>query len=223
MSISKRLQRNMQWLNDQNFRQLHYENSLGTDILLDLPAGHRWTGGAEQTLTGVDFVANMPTEEIFTLPTKHGVNGRVVSSLPLPYNGNLIENFSLTFCQGKVVDFTAEKGYEILQGLLDTDEGSRYLGEIALVPWDSPITRLNILFYNTLFDENASCHFALGKAYPLCLRDGARLSPEELLAAGVNDSLTHVDFMIGTADLAVTGITADGRRVAVFRQGNFAF
>ncbi|HWR40221.1 MAG TPA: aminopeptidase [Patescibacteria group bacterium] len=215
------LRRNMNWLNEQHFRQLQYKNSLGTDVTVDLPEKHWWSGGAEHIRDGVEFVANMPTEEIFSMPQREGVNGKVVSALPLPYNGNLIENFSLTFRAGKVVDFTAEKGYDILKGLLDTDEGSRYLGEVALVPWDSPINRQNILFYNTLFDENASCHFALGKAYPSCLRGGSDMGPEELAAAGANDSLTHVDFMIGTADLEITGITDDGRAVPVFRQGNF--
>ena len=217
----KNLRENMNWLNEQRFRALRYTNSLGTDVTVELPEGHWWSGGAEHARDGVDFVANMPTEEIFTMPRRQGVNGKVVSSLPLPYNGNLIENFSFTFRDGQVVEFTAEKGYEVLQGLLDTDEGARYLGEVALVPWDSPINRQNVLFYNTLFDENASCHFALGKAYPSCLRGGESMSPEELAAAGANDSLTHVDFMVGTADLEITGIGADGRETPVFRQGNF--
>ena len=219
----KSLRRNMAWLNERRFRQLRFKNSLGTDVTVDLPPEHWWSGGAEHIRDGVEFVANMPTEEIFTMPHKTGVNGRVVSALPLPYNGNLIENFSLTFRDGKVIDFSAEKGYDILQGLLDTDDGARHLGEVALVPWDSPINRQNILFYNTLFDENASCHFALGKAYPLCLRGGEAMSPEELAAAGANDSLTHVDFMIGTADLEIIGVTAGGQETVVFSQGNFSW
>jgi len=167
-------------------------------------------------------VANIPTEEVFTLPKKSGVNGTVFSSKPLVYNGNLIDQFSLTFKAGKVIDYKAEKGQEILKKLIETDEGSCYLGEVALVPFDSPISNAQILFYNTLFDENASCHLALGKAYPTCIKNGDSLSREQLEKLGVNDSLIHVDFMIGTKDLTITGITAEGKRIPVFENGNFA-
>jgi aminopeptidase len=216
------LEKTIHWLNNKQFRQLHYQNSLGTDLTVTLPEGHLWTGGAEVTQQGIDFIANMPTEEVFTLPHKDGVNGHVVSSMPLQYNGKLIENFSLTFKDGKIVDYTAENGFESLKGLIETDEGSHYLGEVALVPFDSPISNAGILYYNTLFDENASCHFAIGKAYPVCLENGAEMNKSELEAAGVNDSLVHEDFMIGTPDLEITGITSQGEQIPVFRNGNFA-
>ena len=165
----------------------------------------------------------MPTEEVFTLPKKTGVNGTVVSSLPLNHSGNLIENFALTFRDGKVVEIKAEKGYEVLKSIIETDEGSSYLGEVALVPYDSPISNSKVLFYNTLFDENASCHLAIGKAYPVCIRNGENMSEGELEEHGVNESMTHVDFMIGTADLEIIGVTAEGKEIPVFVNGNFAF
>jgi len=157
------------------------------------------------------------------LPKRNGVEGKVVSTMPLNYNGNIIDNFTLTFKEGRIVDYTAEKGLDMLRTLIETDEGSHYLGEVALVPYDSPISNQRILFYNTLFDENASCHLAIGKAYSTCLRNGRDMTEEELLKAGVNDSLVHVDFMIGTEDLEITGITAYGKEVPVFLKGNFAY
>ncbi|MBW9171317.1 aminopeptidase [Clostridium estertheticum] len=217
------LKKSMDYLNLNNFKYLQYKNSLGTDLKIELPENHLWLGGSDYTPGGVEFIANMPTEEVFTLPKKTGVNGTVVSSKPLNYNGNLIENFSLTFKNGKVVDFKAETGYDILKSIIETDEGSCYLGEVALVPYDSPISNSNILFYNTLFDENASCHLALGKAYPVCIKNGENLSNEELSRLEVNDSFVHEDFMVGTEDLQIIGITADGKEVAVFEKGNFAF
>ncbi|MCB2352837.1 aminopeptidase [Clostridium estertheticum] len=217
------LKKSMDYLNLNNFKYLQYKNSLGTDLKIELPENHLWLGGSDYTPGGVEFIANMPTEEVFTLPKKTGVNGTVVSSKPLNYNGNLIENFSLTFENGKVVDFKAETGYDILKSIIETDEGSCYLGEVALVPYDSPISNSNILFYNTLFDENASCHLALGKAYPVCIKNGENLSSEELSGLEVNDSFVHEDFMVGTEDLQIIGITADGKEVSVFEKGNFAF
>ncbi|MBU3156170.1 aminopeptidase [Clostridium estertheticum] len=217
------LKKSMDYLNLNNFKYLQYKNSLGTDLKIELPENHLWLGGSDYTPGGVEFIANMPTEEVFTLPKKTGVNGTVVSSKPLNYNGNLIENFSLTFEKGKVVDFKAETGYDILKSIIETDEGSCYLGEVALVPYDSPISNSNILFYNTLFDENASCHLALGKAYPVCIKNGENLSNEELSKLEVNDSFVHEDFMVGTEDLQIIGITADGKEVSVFEKGNFAF
>ena len=190
---------------------------------IELPENHQWLGGSENTPEGVEFIANMPTEEVFTLPTRSGVTGKAVSSKPLNYNGNLIEQFSLTFKDGKVVDFSAEKGYGTLKSIIETDEGSHFLGEVALVPYDSPISNSKILFFNTLFDENASCHLALGKAYPVCIKNGEKMSQEELLELGVNDSLIHVDFMIGTSDLEIIGITSDKKEIPVFKNGNFAF
>lgn len=217
------LKKNMDFLNSKRFKSLHYKNSLGTDLVMELPEKHVWAGGAEFTQDGVEFIANMPTEEIFSMPKKTGVNGKVVSSMPLNYGGNVINNFSLTFKDGKVVDFTAEEGYETLKNLLDTDEGAKYLGEVALVPYDSPISNSNIIFFNTLYDENASCHLAFGKAYSLCIKDGEKMTEEELAKEGANDSLTHVDFMIGTKDLEIIGTTYDNEEVKIFVDGNWAF
>jgi aminopeptidase len=165
----------------------------------------------------------MPTEEVYTLPKRDGVNGTVVAAKPLNFNGNLIEDFRLTFKDGKVIQYAAGKGEAILKGLLETDEGSSFLGEVALVPYDSPISKSGILFYNTLFDENASCHLALGKAYPTCIAGGEKMDSVTLAQHGVNDSLLHEDFMVGTRDLAIVGTTKDGRQVQVFQNGNFAF
>jgi aminopeptidase len=157
------------------------------------------------------------------MPKKTGVNGIVYSSKPLNYGGNLINNFSITFKDGKIVDFTAETGYDTLKHLIETDEGSHYLGEVALVPYDSPISNSGIVFFNTLYDENASCHLAIGKAYSLCVKNGEKLSDEELVAAGANDSLTHVDFMIGTEDLEIIGTDFNGNEYPIFQKGNWAF
>lgn len=216
------LEKYKNFMNKHRFRYLKYNNSLGTDLTVELPQAHIWSSGADYTPEGRPFIANIPTEEVFTMPKKDGVNGKVVSSKPFHYNGSLIEDFALTFKDGKVTVYTARQGQEILRKLLETDEGASYLGEVALVPHDSPISNLNVLFYNTLFDENASCHLALGKAYPTCIKDGEKMDKAQLAEAGVNDSLVHEDFMIGTADLEVTGITEDGREVPVFRKGNFA-
>lgn len=210
------------FLNSSKFKSLHYKSSNGTDLTVELPEGHIWMGGSKNNARHIEFVANIPTEEVFTMPMKTGVNGTVVSSKPLVYNGNLIDNFKLIFKNGKVVEASAGKGQEILKKLLETDEGSSYLGEVALVPYNSPISNAQILFYNTLFDENASCHFAFGKAYPTCIQDGGKLAKDELERLGVNDSLVHVDFMVGTEDLEITGITADGKKIPVFANGNFS-
>lgn len=217
------LKTSLSFMNSKNFKYLSLKNSAGTDLKIELPENHLWLGGSEFSPEGVEFIANMPTEEIFTLPKKTGVNGTVVSSMPLNFNGNLIDNFSLIFKDGRIVDFTVEKGYEFLKNLIDTDEGSHYLGEVALVPYNSPISNTGILFYNTLFDENASCHLAIGKAYPVCIKDSDGKTKEELDALGVNDSISHVDFMFGTADLQITGITSDGKEIPVFKDGNFAY
>lgn len=216
------LKTRMDYLNSLGLASLHYTNSLGTDLTIELPENHIWLGGSEYTPEGIEFVANLPTEEVFTLPHKTGVNGKVVSSMPLNYNGNLIENFSMTFKDGEIVNYSAEKGYETLKTLIETDEGSHFLGEVALVPYDSPISNSKILFYNTLFDENASCHLALGKAYPVCMKNSEKLTPEDFSKLGINESLVHVDFMIGTSDLEITGMTSDGKQIPIFRNGNFA-
>lgn len=216
-ALSKRLG----LLNGAGLRSLHLSNSLGTDLTVELPEGHLWLGGSEKTTEGVEFIANMPTEEVFTVPKRTGVNGTVVSSMPLNLNGVLVEGFSLTFVDGRIVAFSAERGSEALKGLIGTDEGSHFLGEVALVPYDSPISNLKLLFYNTLFDENASCHLAIGKAYSVCVKGTEGMGKEELEALGVNDSLVHEDFMFGTEDLEITGITATGQEIPVFRNGNF--
>ncbi|MDP3386006.1 MAG: aminopeptidase [Eubacteriales bacterium] len=209
------------FLNNNNFKSLHFSNKLGTDLTIDLPDGHIWFGGGDKGPDGQVFFANMPTEEVFTVPHMLGVNGKVYSSMPLNYNGNLIENLWFEFKDGLVVDFGANNGVDTLRELLETDEGSKRLGEVALVPHDSPISNQGILFFNTLYDENASCHLALGKAYPTCLKDGASMDLDGLKKAGVNDSLVHVDFMIGTKDLDIVGVTQDGSHVQVFSKGNF--
>ena len=209
------------FMNGYAFESLHYTNELGTDLTIRLPEGHIWAGGAEETQAGRVFVANLPTEEIYTLPHRDGVDGTVVATKPLVFQGNLITGIKLRFEAGKVVSFEAEKGRAHLETLLETDEGSARLGEVALVPYDSPISKSGVLFYNTLFDENASCHLALGKAYPTCLTGGADMDTVTLLSNGVNDSLLHEDFMVGSRDLSITGKTKDGKEIPVFRNGNF--
>ena len=216
------LNKKLTFLNDNEFKALRYKNSIGTDVIVELPKNHVWFGGGDIAPQGHVFIANMPTEEVFTMPKLDGVNGKIVSSIPLNYNGNLIENFSFTFKDGLVVDFDARKGEDVLKELLDTDEGAKRLGEVAFVPYDSPISNQKILFFNTLFDENASCHFALGKAYPICVKDGDTMTKEELKKAGANDSLIHVDFMVGTEDLEIIGIKEDNTEVKIFENGNFA-
>ena len=208
-------------LNELNFKSVHYTNSIGTDLVVELPEGHIWMGGGEMSGNGIYFIANMPTEEIFTAPKRNGVNGKVVASKPLIISGNLIENFYFILKDGKIVEIHAEKGEDILRNSISVDEGAAFLGEIALVPYDSPISQSGILFYNTLFDENASCHFAFGNAYPSCLKDGNNMTTEELLAHGINNSNNHVDFMVGTSDLKITGVTHDDETVIVFDNGNF--
>ena len=211
----------MNLLNKNNFKAVHFRNKKGTDLTVGLVNNHLWVGGAEHTPEGIEFIANMPTEEIFSMPDRNNVNGKVYSTKPLNLSGNLINDFSLTFKDGKVVDFEAKEGYDSLKELLNTDEGATHLGEVALVPFDSPISNSNIIFYNTLYDENASCHLALGKAYDLCLKGVENLSKEEKLECGVNDSLIHVDFMIGSSDLEIDGINFDDTIKPIFRNGNW--
>ncbi len=217
------LKKRIEFLNTNKFKKLHYKNVLGTELEIELPEGHIWLGGSDLTPEGIEFIANMPTEEIFTLPKRDGINGKVVSSMPVSRNGNIIDKFTLTFKDGKIVDYTAETGYDSLKSLVETDEGSRYLGEVALVPYDSPISRMGILFFNTLFDENASCHLAIGAAYPVCLKNGENMEDDELNKHGANTSMVHFDFMVGSRDLEIKGITQDGREIMVFEDGNFAF
>jgi aminopeptidase len=209
------------FLNSKHFKTLYYKSAV-TDLSIDLPDEHIWCGAGEYNSAKTFFVPNLPTEEVFTLPHKTGVNGKLTSTKPLNYGGNLINNFTLTFKDGKIVDFTAEQGYEVLKKLIEIDDGSHYLGEVALVPHDSPISNTNIIFYNTLYDENASCHFAIGRAYPTCIENGSNLSEEELTAKGVNISLTHNDFMVGSADLDIIGEMHSGDKVQIFKNGNWA-
>lgn len=207
-------------LNKQQFRMLHFSNGLGTDLKVRLVEHHRWEGGSEKTTKGIDFNANLPTEEVYTMPHREGADGIVYASKPLDHNGVLIKDFYIVFKNGKVVDFDAKQGKEALASLIHFDEGSNRLGEVALVPYDSPISLSGLLFYNTLFDENASCHLALGDAYPSCLEHGVQMTEEELRAAGANQSMAHVDFMFGTADLSVKGIGRYGE-IEIMKNGNF--
>ncbi|KGX88153.1 aminopeptidase [Pontibacillus litoralis] len=216
-----RLGKARDYLNEKQFTKLVY-HAPGTDLEIALPAGHIWKGGTSQTPKGISFNANIPTEEVFTLPDKYGVNGTVSSTKPLSYGGNLIDNFSLTFKDGKVVECSAEQGYETLETLLNMDEGARRLGEVAIVPHQSPISQSGIIFFNTLYDENASCHLALGKAYPSSVKGGADMNEEDLDANGVNNSIVHVDFMMGSGELDIDGVTPNGEREAIFRNGNWA-
>lgn len=210
-------------LNEYNFKSLHFVNEEGTDLTVELVKRHIWAGGCEAAKDGVIFNPNMPTEEIFCMPYKYGVNGTVVSTKPLNYNGALISKFTLHFEKGEVIAYKAEDNMEALTTLIQFDEGSRYIGEVALVPHGSPISQSNILFYNTLYDENASCHLALGRAYPMNLKGGTEMSQEELNKAGANHSMTHVDFMFGSSSMKITGLTYSDDEITVFENGNFVF
>lgn len=218
----EQLEQRRRYLTAKQYKALHYR-APGTDLRVGLPRGHIWFGGTQPTKAGTNYVANLPTEEVFTLPHKDCVDGVVKSSLPLSYNGKLIEDFEFTFDNGKVTDVKAAQGEESLRSLLATDEGAKRLGEVALVPFSSPISQMGTLFYNTLYDENASSHLALGRAYAFTIENGAQLSSEEALAAGVNDSLEHVDFMIGSKDMDIDGVTDSDEVEAVMRGGEWAF
>ena len=215
------LHERLEKINALNFKSLHYTNSMGTDLTVELPEGHIWEAGDDVTLSGRSYIANVPTEELFTSPLRTGVNGVVYSALPLAHDGNIIDKFRFVVKDGRIVEAHAEQGEETLKAAISVDEGASYFGEVALVPYDSPISNQKILFYNTLFDENAACHIAFGEAYP-CLKGGQQMTKDELKARGLNDSITHVDFMVGTPDLSIVGTTHDGRQVPVFINGNFA-
>ncbi|MFR1903948.1 MAG: aminopeptidase [Veillonella sp.] len=206
-------------LNKLDLKSLRYTCENGTDLLLELPEGHIWLGGEESSKDGTIFNANIPTEEVFSAPQYNGVNGVVHSTKPLIYHGNTISDFSFTFKEGKIVEYTAKEGYEVLKELVETDEGSQYLGEVALVDHFSPISQSNQIFYETLFDENASCHLAIGASYPTCLENSDGLSEDELKERGLNHSLTHVDFMIGHERMNIKGYTRDGQAVDIMIDG----
>lgn len=210
-------------LNDFNFKHLHFKNGHGTDVVIGLVPHHIWAGGSEKAMNGFVFNPNMPTEETFTMPSVTHVEGTIHATKPLSYNGHVIDNFWIKFENGRAVSWDAEQGLDILTALLESDEGSRHLGEVALISHDSPISNSNVLFYNTLFDENASCHVALGKAYPMNVKGGLDMSLEALKAAGANDSMNHVDFMFGSEDMSIVGLTQDDQEVVVFANGNFVF
>ncbi|HDA5987550.1 TPA: aminopeptidase [Staphylococcus aureus] len=211
-----------QKLQQKNYHELHYVSE-GTDLTVGLAKNHIWedatsyVNGKEQA-----FIANIPTEEVFTAPDRNRVDGYVTNKLPLSYNGTIIDQFKLMFKDGEIIDFSAEKGEAVLKDLINTDEGSRRLGEVALVPDDSPISNRNTIFYNTLFDENAACHLAIGSAYAFNIQGGTEMTVEEKIASGLNDSNVHVDFMIGSSDLTIYGIFEDGSKELVFENGNWA-
>lgn len=212
-----------EYLNGLGIRELHYTSKNGTDFRVRLMDESIFAAGGEYTLTGNYFNPNIPSEEVFTSPKRGEAEGIVYASLPLSYNGQLIENFSVRFENGKAVEVHAERGEDVLREMITMDEGAAYLGECALVPYASPIRESGILFYNTLFDENAACHLALGRGFGGCVRDHEKYSLDELREKGVNDSIIHVDFMIGTEDLDIDATTKDGRVVPIFRKGNWAF
>src|SRR5437588_5891699 len=201
--------------------RLHYFGP-GMDLTIGLAEGHEWVGGASVAKNGITCNANIPSEEVFTTPHARRVDGRVVSTKPLSYQGSLIDGIAVKFEEGRIVEAKAARGEEVLSKVLDTDEGARRLGEVALVPHSSPISKSGLLFFNTLFDENAASHIALGQCYSKCFVDGARLTPEQIAAQGGNKSLIHLDWMIGSDKTAIDGIRVDGSRVPVFRKGGWA-
>ncbi|OAF12722.1 aminopeptidase [Bradyrhizobium neotropicale] len=209
------------WLNGKRFRALQYTGP-GTDLTIGLADGHEWEGGASLAKNGISCNANIPTEEVFTTPHCRRVYGHVVSSKPLSYQGTLIDNIAVRFEDGKIVDARASRGEEVLNKVLDTDEGARRLGEVALVPHSSPISQSGLLFFNTLFDENAASHIALGQCYSKCFVNGAKLTPQQIAAQGGNQSLIHIDWMIGSAETDIDGILSDGSKEPVFRKGEWA-
>lgn len=217
------LARRCEILNNAGIKELIYKNSVGTDVRVGLPKDYRFLGGAEVSSRGESFSANLPTEEVFTAPHRDKVDGKIVSSMPLFHNGQRIEGMWITLEKGIIVDYGASKGYDVLKEIIDIDDGSKRLGEVALISYDSPINETNTLYLNTLFDENASCHFAIGFAYASSIADGTSLTKEELLERGLNSSLTHVDFMVGTEDLSIIGILENGEEMQIFKDGNFTF
>lgn len=215
------LRRRSGWLNDQRFHALHYRGP-GTDLTIGLADNHEWQGGASTAKNGIVCNPNIPTEEVFTTPHAARVEGYVASTKPLSYQGTLIDNIAVRFEAGRIVEAKASRGESVLIKVLDTDEGSRRLGEVALVPHSSPISKSGLLFFNTLFDENAACHVALGQCYSKCFLGGDKITPEQVAAQGGNKSFIHIDWMIGSDKIDIDGVHADGRRVPVFRKGEWA-
>ncbi|RIW32058.1 aminopeptidase [Bacillus salacetis] len=211
------------FLNDSQFKALHFTNSRGTDLFVGLPENHRYVGGGVTDKDGIPFFPNIPTEEIFTAPHKNKVNGKLTGTKPLIYGGSVIDDFYLIFKNGRIIDFYAAKGQDALQNLIDTDEGSRYLGEIALVPQRSPLAQADTLFYNTLFDENKACHIGIGNASPSNIENGSEQTDEELKEAGLNASLLLVNVTFGSKDLNVVGIQEGGTEVLLMKDGDFQF
>lgn len=214
---TKLTEKRAKFMNEKQYKYLYFKNKLGTDLTIELPNNHIWSGGGA-LVNGKKVIENMPTEEIFTAPYKYGVNGVVYNSKPLVYNGVLIDDFMIRFENGKVVDFKAKKGYDALKSIIEFDENSNKLGEIALVDYDSPISNSNLIFYETLYDENASCHMALGSAYLECIDNN---QTKEEIFKQINQSNNHVDFMFGTSDLEVIGIKDDGKEEIIMKNGNF--
>jgi aminopeptidase len=210
------------YLTQKKYRALKY-TAPGTNLTVGLPRGHRWISAREKAQNGIEFIANLPTEEVFTLPHREQTEGTVTATLPLSYSGTLIEDFSLTFEKGHVVKVAAKKGEAILKKLVETDEGAGRFGEVALVPVNSPIAQRGHLFYDTLIDENASCHLAVGRAYRINLEGAQQLTDEEFAQRGGNISLTHVDFMVGSKEMDIDGMKEDGSSEAVMRKGEWAF
>ncbi|GHA31671.1 aminopeptidase [Devosia pacifica] len=215
------LRKRHSWLNEKKFSALHYTGP-GTDLTIGLADGHKWKGGASEAKNGITCNPNIPTEEVFTTPHKDRVSGHVRSTKPLSHNGTLIENIEVRFEDGKIVEARASKGGDVFNKLIDTDEGARRLGEVALVPHSSPISASGLLFYNTLYDENAACHIALGQCYSDCFEGGTSLSREQISTQGGNTSLIHVDWMIGSDQIDIDGVHADGSREPVMRKGEWA-
>ncbi len=220
---NKNLAKRCEYLNSLGIEELSYKASNGTDFTVGLIPDALFMAGGEETLgKGVYYNPNIPSEETFTSPMKGKAEGIVYSSMPLSYGGQLIDNFWMRFSEGKIVEVGAERNVELLREMVNMDEGASYLGEVALVPYSSPIKKSGILFYNTLFDENAACHLAIGRGFTNVLRDYDKYTEEEAHAKGINDSIMHVDFMIGTADLSITAKCADGREVKIFENGEWA-
>lgn len=216
------LQQRSQQLDNLDLDYLHFQSSNGTDFKIWMIPEARWLGGGERLIDGHFYNPNMPTEEVYITPRAGHAEGKVVASKPLSYQGELIEDFSVTFAKGKVVEVSAKKNQALLEQLVTMDEGAAKIGELALVPFDSPIQQSGLLFYNTLFDENASCHIALGRAYVNSIRGYATMTPQQLTDIGCNRSMIHVDFMIGSRDLTITGYTRKGQTITIFEQGNWS-